>query len=108
MQQDFPHFFVQEKLNFTLIEQSEESPPWTALEELLLLEGLSKYGFGNWNDIKEIINNNSCYKQKKSTQMVRRHYEQTYLQSLVPQYNQYQQSCSSIIRQKQALDKNAL
>jgi hypothetical protein len=44
-----------------------EDGNWTALEELLLLEGLTKYGYGNWSDIKDIINNNTHNKVKKTT-----------------------------------------
>jgi len=33
-------------LNFPLIDQE-----WSAHEELLLLDGLSKFGFGNWDDV---------------------------------------------------------
>lgn len=40
------------KLNFPVFVDN-----WTAEEELLLLEGLEKKGFGNWQDIAEMLGN---------------------------------------------------
>jgi len=37
-------------LNFPLYQED-----WTAEEELLLFEGLERFGFGNWHDIAEHI-----------------------------------------------------
>ncbi len=33
---------------------------WTAQEELMLLEGIEKYGLGNWKIITEYINASTC------------------------------------------------
>jgi len=39
-------YHIIQKLDFSLL-----NPSWKAYEELLLFEGLEKYGFGNWKDI---------------------------------------------------------
>ncbi|CAD8064801.1 unnamed protein product [Paramecium sonneborni] len=52
------------KLNFpTFVED------WTAEEELLLLEGLEKKGFGNWQDIAEMLGS------EKSQEEIAQHYD---------------------------------
>lgn len=61
-------YHVVNKLNFPLFD-----PNWTAEEELLMLEGLEKSGFGNWNDIAELIGSD------KTKEDVERHYETYYL-----------------------------
>jgi len=45
------------KLDFPLFDKK-----WTAKEELLLFEGLEKYGFGNWSDIAIHIATNKTKK----------------------------------------------
>jgi transcriptional adapter 2-alpha len=46
---------------------------WGANEELLLLEAIEMYGFGNWSDIAEHVGGN------KNKQKCEHHYIQTYL-----------------------------
>ncbi len=38
------------KLDFNLLEEN-----WSAQDELLLFEGLKKFGYGNWEDIRRYI-----------------------------------------------------
>ena len=61
-------YHVVNKLNFPLFD-----PNWTAEEELLMLEGLEKSGFGNWNDIAELISSD------KTKDDVEKHYETYFL-----------------------------
>ena len=63
------------KLNFPLFEDT-----WTAEEEVLLVEGMEKYGFGNWGDIADHIATD------KTGEEVLAHYEKVYLSApgLVP------------------------
>ena len=61
-------YHVVNKLNFPLFDLN-----WTAEEELLMLEGLEKCGFGNWNDIAELIGTD------KTKDDVEKHYEKYYL-----------------------------
>eukprot|EP00922_Rhytidocystis_sp_ex-Travisia-forbesii_P043962 GHVS01065547.1.p1 GENE.GHVS01065547.1~~GHVS01065547.1.p1 ORF type:complete len:404 (+),score=159.55 GHVS01065547.1:632-1843(+) len=42
------------------------SPDWTADEELMLVDGVSKYGFGNWNEVADLVNQ-VALKPKKIT-----------------------------------------
>ncbi len=56
------------KLNFPLFVED-----YTAEEELLLLEGLEKKGFGNWADIAEAIGSD------KSKEELEKHYDEIYL-----------------------------
>jgi transcriptional adapter 2-alpha len=56
------------KLNFPLFVED-----WTAEEELLLMEGLERKGFGNWQDIAEMIGN------EKTREEIERHYDEVYL-----------------------------
>jgi len=41
-------YMVFDNLNFPVFD-----PAWTAGEELSLVQGIMKYGLGNWNDIAE-------------------------------------------------------
>jgi hypothetical protein len=41
-------YLVYDNLSFPLFD-----PAWTASEELSLVQGIMKYGLGNWNDIAE-------------------------------------------------------
>jgi transcriptional adapter 2-alpha len=59
-------YHVINKLNFPLFDEN-----WTADDELLLLEGLEKCGFGNWIDIAEHIGT-------KTPEEVDKHYEKYY------------------------------
>lgn len=61
-------YHVVNKLNFPLYEDN-----WTAEEELLLMEGLEKFGFGNWADISEHLGTD------KTPDDVQAHYEKIYL-----------------------------
>ncbi len=61
-------YYVINKLNFPLFIED-----WTAEEELLLFEGLERFGFGNWNDIADHIGTD------KTKDDVERHYEDFYL-----------------------------
>jgi hypothetical protein len=49
-------------MNYELV-----SPGWTAHEELLLLDGLAKFGFGNWADVSSQV-------ATKSSQECEAHY----------------------------------
>lgn len=61
-------YHIINKLNFPLFYEN-----WNAEEELLLLEGLEKFGFGNWNSIAEAIGTD------KTKEDVEQHYEEMYL-----------------------------
>lgn len=52
---------------------------WTADEELLLLEGISKFGFGNWNQVAEMVNRIST--RHKSSTECENHYNEYYIHS---------------------------
>ncbi|MES1923497.1 hypothetical protein MHBO_005073 [Bonamia ostreae] len=47
---------------------------WTADEELLLLEGIQLYGFGNWADVAEHVGSKSKYRCET-------HFSKKYLES---------------------------
>jgi len=46
---------------------------WSAEEELLLMEGLERKGFGNWQDIAEMIG------PEKTKEEIEKHYDDVYL-----------------------------
>jgi transcriptional adapter 2-alpha len=52
------------KLNFPIFVED-----WTAEDELLLLEGLEKKGFGNWQDIAEMLGG------EKTQEEIAQHYD---------------------------------
>ncbi|CDR97772.1 hypothetical protein, conserved [Babesia bigemina] len=52
---------------------------WNADAELLLLEGISKFGFGNWNQVAEMVNRR-CTKNKSATEC-ENHYNEFYIHS---------------------------
>ncbi|GIX65814.1 ADA2-A transcriptional co-activator SAGA component [Babesia caballi] len=52
---------------------------WTADAELLLLEGISKFGFGNWNQVAEMVNRRSV--KNKSAADCENHYNEYYIRS---------------------------
>lgn len=52
---------------------------WTADEELLLLEGISKYGFGNWNQVADMVNRLSP--KNKTASECENHYAEHYIRS---------------------------
>lgn len=56
-------------------------PSWSAKEELMLLEGLLKYGYGNWNSISEYMGGS------KTATECERHYKQIYLPNPNPPSN---------------------
>ena len=56
------------KLNFPLFVED-----YTAQEQLLLLEGLEKKGFGNWADIAEMMGSD------KTKEDLEKHYDEIYL-----------------------------
>lgn len=64
---DHPYHVIN-KLEFSLFTND-----WTAEEELLLFEGLERYGFGNWMEISDHIGSG------KSKEEVEDHYETVYL-----------------------------
>ncbi|SJK86596.1 transcriptional adapter 2-alpha [Babesia microti strain RI] len=55
---------------------------WTSEQELLLLEGLSKYGLGNWKQISELVNISNGY--PKSASNCQKHYYEVYINSANP------------------------
>ena len=61
-------FSVVAKLDFPLFDKH-----WSAREELQLLEGLEKYGFGNWGDIAKHIG------KGKSREECKRHFDVFFL-----------------------------
>ncbi|KJP86231.1 hypothetical protein AK88_04125 [Plasmodium fragile] len=52
---------------------------WSAEEELLLLDGISKYGFGNWEQVADLVN--SAAKIPKTDRECEKHYYNFYLKS---------------------------
>lgn len=50
-------------------------PGWTTKEEMMLLEGLQKFGYGNWGSIAEYLNSSKTMGQCEA------HYRRFYLQS---------------------------
>lgn len=60
---------VMENLSFPLI-----CPDWNADEEMLLLEGIEMYGFGNWNEVAEHVGT-------KSKSQCIEHYNSVYMGS---------------------------
>lgn len=61
---------VIDPLRFPLFE-----PSWTTKEELLLLEGLQKFGYGNWSSVSEWMSSS------KSMTELEKHYHCVYLHS---------------------------
>lgn len=61
-------YHVINKLNYPLL-----ADDWSCEEELLLFEGLERYGFGNWHDIAEHIGTD------KTKEDVEKHYEECHL-----------------------------
>jgi transcriptional adapter 2-alpha len=60
-------YHVMDTLNFPLFEED-----WGADEELLLLEGIEMYGFGNWGDVSDHVGT-------KGAQDCKKHYFDTYI-----------------------------
>ncbi|TKY47885.1 Transcriptional adapter ADA2 [Spatholobus suberectus] len=60
---------IMDNLSFPLI-----CPDWNADEEMLLLEGIEMYGFGNWNEVAEYVG------MKSKTQCID-HYNAVYMNS---------------------------
>jgi transcriptional adapter 2-alpha len=58
---------LKDTLNFPLFEQT-----WGADEELLLLEGIEMYGFGNWGDVSDHVGT-------KTSPECKQHYFDTYI-----------------------------
>ncbi|KAL8438326.1 hypothetical protein Efla_006696 [Eimeria flavescens] len=52
---------------------------WTAEEELLLVEGVSKFGFGNWMEVAELVCQASL--ERKTPEQCEKHYMGVYLNS---------------------------
>ncbi|ORM40345.1 Transcriptional adapter ADA2b [Babesia sp. Xinjiang] len=52
---------------------------WNGDTELLLLEGISKYGFGNWNQVADMVNRRSV--KNKSAVECENHYNEFYIHS---------------------------
>jgi len=53
---------------------------WSADEELMLLEGVSKYGLGNWQEVSELVAQHS-YGRIKKKEACEKHYKEFYLNS---------------------------
>ncbi|KRX06785.1 Homeodomain protein [Pseudocohnilembus persalinus] len=68
-------YHVVNKLHFPLFQND-----WTAEQELMLLDGLERFGFGNWQEIADHIGT------EKSKEEVEDHYEQVYLKQGQPDY----------------------
>jgi len=64
-------YHVLNRLNFPIYDEQ-----WTAEEEILLLEGMEKYGFGNWGDIADHISTDKTWED------VANHYEKVYVTSV--------------------------
>lgn len=73
----FKEYRVIQKSNYQLFEGEND---WTALDELLLLEGIGKCGLGNWGDIATLINKHSPNKSPKNKQQVKQHYDSVFMQ----------------------------
>ncbi|EGR31009.1 hypothetical protein IMG5_119510 [Ichthyophthirius multifiliis] len=76
------------KLNYPLISEN-----WTCEEELLLFEGLQRYGFGNWNDVQDHIGTD------KTKEEIEKHYEDYHLDKINKQF--YPQEFLSFIAERQ-------
>ncbi|KAK7393788.1 hypothetical protein VNO78_22352 [Psophocarpus tetragonolobus] len=61
---------IMDNLSFPLL-----CPDWNADEEMLLLEGIEMYGFGNWNEVAEYVGT-------KSKSQCIDHYNAVYMNSL--------------------------
>lgn len=57
---------VIQKLDFSILEEG-----WTAHEELVFLEALELYGYGNWEDI-------ACYMNSKTAVAIEKHFKSCY------------------------------
>ncbi|EAN33372.1 Transcriptional adapter ADA2a [Theileria parva strain Muguga] len=55
------------------------SEGWTADEELILLEGIGKYGFGNWKQVAEMVN--KVNSKQKTPGECENHYYDVYISS---------------------------
>ncbi|UKK00088.2 hypothetical protein MACK_000158 [Theileria orientalis] len=60
------------------------SEGWSADEELMLLEGISKYGFGNWKQVSEMVNKVSA--KFKTPSDCESHYYDVYITSVSSPY----------------------
>ncbi|BAM38649.1 uncharacterized protein TOT_010000117 [Theileria orientalis strain Shintoku] len=60
------------------------SEGWSADEELMLLEGISKYGFGNWKQVSEMVNKVST--KFKTPSDCESHYYDVYISSASSPY----------------------
>ena len=56
---------------------------WMSLDELLLLDGFEKWGFGNWAEVKDYMGHNGANFNKN---YLRSHYDEHYLneESILP------------------------
>ncbi|KEP66166.1 UNVERIFIED_CONTAM: AP2 domain transcription factor APVIIb-1/ADA2-B [Hammondia hammondi] len=55
------------------------SSNWTADEEQMLLEGVSRFGLGNWNDVASLVNRVAL--RAKTKQQCEQHYMSVYIDS---------------------------
>nr|CEL66734.1 TPA: myb-like DNA-binding domain-containing protein / Zinc finger, ZZ type domain-containing protein, putative [Neospora caninum Liverpool] len=55
------------------------APNWTADEEQMLLEGVSRFGLGNWNDVASLVNRVAL--RAKTKQQCEQHYMSVYIDS---------------------------
>ncbi|CAD8067888.1 unnamed protein product [Paramecium primaurelia] len=82
------------KLNFPIFVED-----WTAEEELLLLEGLEKKGFGNWQDIAEMLGGD------KAQEEIAQHYDDIILSGefrKMPLLSKRNQDTLELIKPKRA------
>ncbi len=73
----FREYRVVYKSNYQLFEGEKD---WTAVDELLLLEGIGQCGLGNWGDIAALINKHSPNRNQKNKQQVKQHYDSVFMQ----------------------------
>ncbi|PFH37840.1 AP2 domain transcription factor APVIIb-1/ADA2-B [Besnoitia besnoiti] len=55
------------------------APNWTADEEQMLLEGVSRFGLGNWNEVANLVNRVAL--RTKTKQQCEQHYMSVYIDS---------------------------
>lgn len=64
------HFFTKKH-----IKTHPSEPKWDIIDQLMLLEALEKWKYGNWNDVKESM---EIAGTKLTTQEIWKHFEKNY------------------------------
>lgn len=72
----FPEFQLTEEEK-----ENEEKHVWTALDEVALLEAISRHGFGNWKEISKTISNST--KLHISASEAESHYQRHYIDGII-------------------------